>query len=227
MGYAFETKLREYNLAQEVTQNLKQRCINFTLKLVTELQSRLPANFAVLRKISMFSVQETLKVVKPPIVEIAQEFNIDATGIDMLISQWRNIVLIQWQCTSSTVKFWCEVSDYKDAAENNPFKELAAFATRLLTLPHSNADVERVFSQVNLVKTKLRNSLSISTLNAILYVRFGLKRVNKCCHSYEVPDPILRKIGTNEAYKSTSSAPAASVEGDTDEGLHMLFVSQN
>ncbi|KAL0830039.1 hypothetical protein ABMA28_003497 [Loxostege sticticalis] len=131
----------------------------------------LPTNFAVLRKMAMFSVQETLKVVKPPIVEIAQEFNIDATGIDkLIITQWRNIVFIKWHCTSSTAKFWCE--------------ELATFAITVLTLlPHSNADIERVFSQVNLVKTKLRNSLSISTLNAILYVRFGLKRVNKYCHS--------------------------------------------
>ncbi|CAH0397654.1 unnamed protein product [Chilo suppressalis] len=30
MGYAFETKLREYNLAREVTQHVKQRCVNLT-----------------------------------------------------------------------------------------------------------------------------------------------------------------------------------------------------
>lgn len=230
MGYVFETKLREYNLAQEVEQNVRRRCVNFTLKLVNELQARLPTNLAVLKKINMFSVQETLKVLKPEIVEIAQEFTTDATKIDKLVSQWRNINHMQWQCTSSTIEFWCEVLDFKDAAGNNPFLELAGFATMLLTLPHSNADIERVFSQVNLVKTKLRNSLSLTTLNAILYVRFGLKRVNKCCHSYDIPDPILRKLGTNEVYASSSSAPdppMAPDQEDTDEDLNILFVSQN
>lgn len=230
MGYAFENQLREYNVTHEVAQNIKQRCVKFTLKLVNELQARLPTNFAVLQKMSMFSVSETLRVIKPSIVEIAQEFKINETVTDKLISQWRNIVHIKWECTSSTVEFWCEVLNYKDAAGNNPFAELAAFATKLLSLPHSNADIERVFSQVNLVKTKLRNSLSTSTLNAILYVRFGLKRVNKCCHTYDVPDVILRKIGTNETYSSSSSAPnlaGTSSQEDTDEGLNILFVSQN
>ncbi|KAL4721012.1 hypothetical protein ACJJTC_016783 [Scirpophaga incertulas] len=175
-------------------------------------------------------LNETLKVIKPSIVEIAQEFKLDVTLIDKLICQWRNIVHTEWQCTSSTVEFWAEVIDYKDAAGNNPFSELAAFATKLLSLPHSNADIERVFSQVNLVKSKLRNSLHTTTLNAILYVRFGLKRVNKCCHSYDVPELVLRKIGTNEAYASTSTAPdstASIIEENVNEDVDILFLSQN
>ncbi|GBP31282.1 hypothetical protein EVAR_31407_1 [Eumeta japonica] len=122
------------------------------------------------------------------------------------------------------MEFWAEVLGYKDAAGNNPFSELTAFATKLLSLPHSNADIECVFSQVNLVKTKLRNSLHTTTLKAILYVRFGLKRLNKCCHSYDVPELVLWKIGTNEAYASTSSAPdsaAISIDEDPNEDVHI------
>lgn len=94
----------------------------------------LPTNFAVLRKMAMFSVQETLKVVKPPIVEIAQEFNIDATGIDKLITQWRNIVFIKWHCTSSTAKFWCEVLDYKDAADNKPLQGISHICNNVINI---------------------------------------------------------------------------------------------
>lgn len=112
MGYAFETKLREYNLQPEVENNLRQRCLNFTLKLVSELRSRLPINFNILEKVSLFSVEETLKAVKPSLSDIAQEFRVDAATMDRLMSQWRNIVHIKWERTSSTVEFWNEVIDY-------------------------------------------------------------------------------------------------------------------
>ena len=90
---------------------------------------------------------------------------------------------IKWQCTSSTLRFSNEVIVYKGAAGNNPFEDLSHLAISLLSLPHPNAEIERVFSQMNIVKTKLRNRLSVKTLNAILYIRFGLKRSGKCCYS--------------------------------------------
>lgn len=228
MGYAFETKLREYNLQPEVENNLRQRCLNFTLKLVSELRSRLPINFNILEKVSLFSVEETLKAVKPSLSDIAQEFRVDAATMDRLMSQWRNIVHIKWERTSSTVEFWNEVIDYKDAAGNNPFADLSQLAISLLSLPHSNAEIERVFSQMNIVKTKLRNRLSIKTLNAILYVRFGLKRAGKCCYSYTVPDNVLRSIGTKESYSlenkaSTSTCTSAAEPADEDEDINILF----
>jgi len=77
-----------------------------------------------------------------------------------------------------TIKFWAEVLINKDAGNNNPFSGLAEFALKILSLPWSNAEVERIFSQMNIVKSKLRNAMSIKTLNAILYVRRGLK-INK------------------------------------------------
>lgn len=61
--------------------------------------------------------------------------------MDRLMSQWKNIVHIKWERTSSTVEFWNEVIDYKDAAGNNPFADLSQLAISLLSLPHSNAEL--------------------------------------------------------------------------------------
>ncbi|CAB1415722.1 unnamed protein product, partial [Pleuronectes platessa] len=41
--------------------------------------------------------------------------------------------------------------------------------------PHSNAGVERLFSQMSVVKSKLRNRMSLQTLKSILCVGYGLK----------------------------------------------------
>jgi hypothetical protein len=37
-------------------------------------------------------------------------------------------------------------------------------------------------------------------LNAILTIRSGLKRFNKCCHNYPLSNDLIKKIKTKETY---------------------------
>ncbi|KAH9360105.1 hypothetical protein HPB48_003837 [Haemaphysalis longicornis] len=90
--------------------------------------------------------------------------------IEKIQNQWSKITLLDWNQISSTQSFWCEVHFYKD-----PFAELAGFAMSMLGLPYSNAEVEMRFSQLNIVKSKMRNKPKPETTNSILAVRAGLK----------------------------------------------------
>lgn len=114
-----------------------------------------------------------------------------------------------WANTTDTIAFWSEVLAYRDAAGSNPFHELAQLALQVLSLPHSNAEVERASSQLGVVKTKLRNCLSTASTNAVLSVRSGLRRLGKSCYTYDLPDTVTRKVGTMEAY-SSALAPRSS-----------------
>lgn len=78
-------------------------------------------------------------------------------------------------------KFWIRVSNETDCAGNRLFPMLSDVALAMLTLPMSNAAVERVFSQVTLTKTDLRNRMGIDTLENVLHVKYGLRRNGKCC----------------------------------------------
>ncbi|KAL7724328.1 hypothetical protein ACLKA6_002098 [Drosophila palustris] len=40
------------------------------------------------------------------------------------------------------------------------------------------------------------------TLNAILTIRFGLRRHKSCCHSYNLPDKYVKLIGTMATYNA-------------------------
>nr|CAH7741589.1 unnamed protein product [Callosobruchus chinensis] len=71
--------------------------------------------------------------------------------------------------------------------DDQPFKELAEFCLELLAPPHSNAEVERLLSTMNIIKSKLRNKLQLPMLSAILSIKAGLNRYVKCCHSYNIP----------------------------------------
>nr|CAH7749979.1 unnamed protein product [Callosobruchus chinensis] len=44
------------------------------------------------------------------------------------------------------------------------FRNVSEYVLNILSLPHSNAECERVFSKLNLIKTKLRNTLKIDTI---------------------------------------------------------------
>ncbi|KAH9380319.1 hypothetical protein HPB48_013378 [Haemaphysalis longicornis] len=72
----------------------------------------------------------------------------------------------------------------------------------MLVLPYSNAEVERTFSQLKILKSKLRNKMKPETRNAIFVVRAGLKRHQKRCFDYELP--AAGAIGTSATYVQPS-----------------------
>lgn len=129
----------------------------------------------MLKSVNLLSAESILKQHKDDIIPLLQLFVTSRDTIDVINSQYTNISFVKWTETSSTSSFWVEVFYFKDSVGNNPFKELANFALEILSLPWSNAEVERVFSQLNIVKTKLRNRLITSTVNAVLHARLVLK----------------------------------------------------
>ena len=54
------------------------------------------------------------------------------------------------------------------------FENIFKFAKAMLSLPFSDACVERIFLQLHsIVKNKLRNRMQCKLLNAVLQVRYG------------------------------------------------------
>lgn len=94
--------------------------------------------------------------------------------------------------------------NYKDAGGNIVFKELSTFVISLLCLPYSNAEVERLFSQMNLIKSKIRNKMNLDLLNAILSIRTGLQRESKCCFDFDISEDLYNKVKTNSTYINDS-----------------------
>ncbi|KAM0737152.1 hypothetical protein ACS0PU_000245 [Formica fusca] len=59
--------------------------------------------------------------------------------------------------------------------------------------------------------------MSIKMTNAILTIRFGLKRNGKCCHNYVLPSEVIYKIGSKEAYtKKAGESSSQATDGDDD-----------
>lgn len=86
--------------------------------------------------------------------------------------------------------FWYKVSTYEEN-EKPRFPTLCKLAKAMLILPHSNASVERAFSQLRLIKTAHRSSLQAPMLNALM-------QVSARKHTGEFkPTPEMRKRAKN------------------------------
>ena len=198
LGCQFETKVAEMKfqgtLANNEENDIRIRCSNFLLALLRQLKQRLPENIKILKSMSYFSVNYMLQPVKDAsaICNVMKFLGVTEDTVAKADYQIQKINSIDWVNKTNTEKFWSEVGDYKDASGSNPFLELYQCAISVLILPHSNAEIERVFSSMNYVKSKLRTSMSLKLLNAILAIKFGLIRVGKCCSTYDLPSHVLR-----------------------------------
>ncbi|CAH0559254.1 unnamed protein product [Brassicogethes aeneus] len=196
------------NLSLNDENMLRERAIKFVVALINQIKMRLPKNLEILRKVLNVSVGNALRHDKPSLLTLLQFFKKTDQEIELIENRWASIHLLKWKEIRDTKQFWCEVMNFKDASGENTFYQLAMFAISLLVLPHSNAEVERLFSQLNIVKCKLRNRLKVDTVTAILTVKAGL-RFNKCCFNFELPNSVINKIKTIETYKVT--------DGDDEE----------
>ena len=100
----------------------------------------------------MFSVDNILLAKKQSITETLEFFNVE--NISQNERQYKDLVLVNWDNFSDTTSFRKEVFLYKDSGGNRRFLDLSMVALQILSLPWSNAEIERVF-QVNLLKSKL------------------------------------------------------------------------
>ena len=73
------------------------------------------------------------------------------------------------------VHFWASVLNLKNACGERVFEKLANFALAALTLPISNAVVERAFSVMSCIKCRRRNRLQLIMLEALMRLRIHLK----------------------------------------------------
>ena len=98
----------------------------------------------------------------------------------MLDDEWHRLAIVSLPFEHEDMEFWERLSKLTDGTENPPFGVVCQFMKTLLCLLHSNVDVERIFSEVNNIKTKKRNRLKLKTLQAILQVKQGVRESGRC-----------------------------------------------
>lgn len=79
------------------------------------------------------------------------------------------------------------------------FEHIYILSEIILSLPHSNAEVERIFSICSDIKTKKRNKLNTKTLSSLIKIKLELKRLNSSAQSFPVTSE-MRRLYKNALY---------------------------
>lgn len=198
-GYSFTQAASGMN--HEDIKIIKERCRDFLICLCEQLQSRIPNNIALLEKINLLSPELATSQIKPKITDLIAAFKNICKNVDSTVDEWKQLHIKQWNQLSTPEKFWAEVFEYRNSAGQQQFGNIARFALAMLSLPFSNAVVERAFSIVNIVKNKLRNRMAVKTADAILRLRFNMPQGG--CINFQPTINMLKKFNSEDMYGNT------------------------
>ncbi len=197
-GAVFLEEMRKSRLSEEEKTGLKMRARDFLKFLFMGLQKRMVGAFSLLKKIKHFSLPEFLSRKFQPGDFPRPFFEQNSVMLVEIEEKCREIQKRHWNERTNTSAFWSEVHNTTDATGGYPFRILSEGVLKMLVLPISNAEVERSFSQVSIIKDKRRNRMETELLLSVMYCRFGLRRVESKLSSWMPPASICKY--TSEIY---------------------------
>lgn len=185
--YGYEFNIICKTMKNDDIRDVKLKCKQFLITICKEIQQRLTSNINILKTITVFMPETATSQKRVNIIDIVLQFS--RFSVEHCLSEWDCIANKTWNEMVDYIKFWSEVYNDKDSAGNHRFENISRLALGLLSLPISNATVERAFSTYNIIKNKLRNRLSVDMAEAIMKARYYLKRKNITCVNFE-PTPL-------------------------------------
>ena len=117
------------------------------------------------------------------------------------------------------------------------FGLLSEFMCNLLALPHSSASVERIFSQLNMIKTNQTNRLHVATTANRILAKQSISRQDVPCYNWEPLESLINDVKSGKCHQRYVSrrkmkekmhlATLYSGNGsDDDDDLSMQFFRQ-
>lgn len=184
VGAKCELLVEKKTVSKGEIHNFRISCLSFYIELCNEIKKRFKFDDSVLNFTR--NLDPKIVTIFPPesIAPIYNRFKSFFPNIDIeeLSTEWRNISTQDYlvkQNDKSVEEFWSIVFNLKNSLGSYMFPNWTIFIQGLLALPHSSASAERQFSNLNLIKTKNRNKLNISTCDALLHVK-SLVSSNSC-----------------------------------------------
>ncbi|CAH1966103.1 unnamed protein product [Acanthoscelides obtectus] len=186
--------------------NFYRKCKEFYIEAVAQTKQRFP--FAgkerqALKCLQMLNPQAILghDLSKRHITSISELLyyfpSICPENVTELDREWRTLRRTNFNFdeteTPSVDKFWWHISKLKKGDGSAMFPLLSTLTRKLLCLPHSTATAERLFSSINVMKTKLRNKLSTTTIKGTLHTKSEIKN----CFEFNVTNDHLKKFNKN------------------------------
>jgi len=129
-------------------------------------------------------LDEGSRVSMPSLRDLVTAFPRISTNPQHLDNEWRavdhNLIPEEMRNIINPETFFTAIGTLRDELGHRMFETISEFALQILSLPTSNVVVERLFSKVNLLKSKIRNKISTSTLTSLILSSEMIKVAGGC-----------------------------------------------
>lgn len=197
-----------HNLSKSELLIFRQRCLDFFIEACGQIYKRFNFKESTQKTIKLLGMldpktvfNKTFKSIAP--LAILFTNLVKQNSLNDLDREWREIQSLDLSNYEScaVLEFWQKIYQIKAGNDEFLYKNVCEFIFNLLCLPHSSATVERIFSQINLNKTKTRNRLCTKTLTGILHSKNLVK--NSTCFSFKIDKELVAKLN-NSIYDNTT-----------------------
>lgn len=204
LGIKVATGLSNPMLTPNDVKIFKLHCLEFFIEGAKQIKSRYDFSNETVKNLFFFNPANIKQGSAPTsILHIAQKFPriIPENKYQMLDNEWRHLRLnesiIKFK-ENDMEKFWVKVFSAMNPSDGNIlYPTLRDLITSLISLPHSTAAVERIFSSIDLIKTNVRNSLSTETIESLILTKQLIKSNNKWCYSFSPDINMINKMKNN------------------------------
>lgn len=229
IDYKVALSFQENDISKESRVEIETRSFLYIKKLCLQLASRLPENLKFFQKLKILSPEVCLNQIRPQFEDLPF-LNIFAEKkhLGLMENQYNKLLSVDWTTLigekKETYSFCTQVYNFKNAGGKQIFREVGFFCLTLLSLPSSNAVVERVFSVMNSIKTKTRNRMLVKLLDSILRNKMHFYAHNVCCKHFKATDAMLKDFTTKIIYPDNNNQTKDSdlTRQEEDEILDVL-----
>ena len=180
-------------------------CKNFLIESILQIRSRFDLNAEYHDLVECLQPQSAANLNPRSLARICEKMPclkevLDTSKLDL---EWRLQGLdAKLNANLSWEEYWLAVRDAQTPMGDPKYPNLIKFFATLSSLPFSNAAVERVFSQLKLVKTDHRNSLKSMSLVSLLQSKLSLKNQGVTAASLQ-PNKELLKLARDAKSDAT------------------------
>jgi len=201
------------NEPQERTTEIRQNCLEFYKTAVREMMKRLPYKDIFFEQLSFLDPKVAFsckaRATFKDLHVVATRLGLDNIDVTRLAFEWRILprgfseeqkeLLISLDID----EMWAKILECEDDDGNKSFSNLAKLVEAVLSLPHSNAEAERIFSIVADAKSKKRNKLGNDTLSAICVIKSSFQAVNINYVNFEIDSRHLELHNSANLYNAS------------------------
>jgi hypothetical protein len=183
------------SLPADKNDEFRATCLRFYQRAAVEAIKRFPASDSFLAELEAFDPLKLFQLPRPRIGRLLERFG-ERVNVQEVEQEWDQLptfFTIEEQrafvSSCSTVEdAYKKLNALKDCSGDPAFGALCSLLRIILLLPHSNANVERVFSICADIVTKKRNRLMDLRVAALLRVRLNLITSGFTCVNFPFRD---------------------------------------